>query len=100
MKFPNECCRCGVCCLAETCIIGQHYYKVKKFDICPGLKFEDQMSSCRISHLVPLGDGCCLKARAFRHGVQYDFASLPDRLKREAAMQKRKGGLLLCHATK
>ena len=79
MNFPNECCRCGFCCLAETCPIGQTVYKIDQTMPCPGLSFDSQgKATCELAirGLVPVGDGCCIKARAFKDGVQYDFASL------------------------
>jgi hypothetical protein len=38
--------------------------------------------------MIPVdGRGCCIKARAYRGGVEYDFSSLPVELKRNAAKQ-------------
>lgn len=100
MKYPNPCCRCGFCCLSETCPVGMKVYGIKKFDKCPALKFEGRQATCVLSsasaevsiiglNLVPIGDGCCIKARAYRNGVEYDFASLPVELKQGIALAKR-----------
>jgi len=34
--------------------------------------------------LIPVGEGYCIKARAYKDGIEYDFAALPDQLKRRA----------------
>lgn len=97
MKYPHPCCWCGVCCLCETCPVGQAIYKVDKHDLCPGLSFKGDKAICEIIKTAPepfkvymgKGAGCCIKARAFRDGQQYDFASLPVELKQAAAKQER-----------
>lgn len=103
MKYPNPCCRCGFCCLSETCPIGQGFYSVGKYDLCPGLSFKGDKAICALIKSAPdlgkayLGKdtGCCIKARAFKDGVQYDFASLPVKLKRAVArnLKNRKEAL-------
>ena len=90
MKYPNPCCRCGFCCLSETCPVGMEFFGIEKYDRCPALEFEDDIAECRLSHAIPIGDGCCIKARAYRNGVEYDFALLPAELKRGAAQDKRR----------
>jgi hypothetical protein len=89
-KFPNPCCRCGFCCLSETCPAGQAFYGIGKEDRCPGLSFdEDEVATCFIAltdpRVIGVGAGCCIRARAIRRGVAYDFASLPNYLKRSIA---------------
>lgn len=90
MKYPNKCSRCGFCCIAETCQIGRKYFGINVNDICPALNYSprDKMFSCTLVRLeiVPSGDGCCILARAYKDGVEYDFASLPDDLKLQAAL--------------
>lgn len=84
MKFPYPCVRCGFCCMSETCLIGQKVYGVFKTGVrCPGLSFENGIASCALVkfNLVPIGDGCCIAARVFRDGVEYDFAALPGNMK-------------------
>ena len=91
MKFPYECCRCGMCCLAETCPIGQAFYSIEKYSACPGLSFNGEQASCALVNMIPTGEGCCIKARAYKDGVEYDFSALSDRFKRLAvkdAMRK------------
>uniref|UniRef100_A0A6M3JMR8 Uncharacterized protein n=1 Tax=viral metagenome TaxID=1070528 RepID=A0A6M3JMR8_9ZZZZ len=78
MKFPNKCTRCGACCLFETCIIGKEVFKIKGKDIiCPALTFEDNgEASCQLAiveELVPIGDGCCISARVYKHGKKLSF---------------------------
>lgn len=88
MKFPYKCCRCGMCCLSMQCPISIKIYGIQS--ICPALSFENNIASCKYAGtLVPIGDGCCIKARAFKDGVEYDFASLPNELKFIAVKQLR-----------
>ena len=92
MNFPNECCRCGFCCLAETCPIGQTFYKVSKETRCPGLSFDPQgQATCELAirGIVPIGDGCCIKARAYKDGIEYDFASLCKETKQAVVFNVR-----------
>jgi len=89
MKYPHPCCRCGFCCLSETCPVGRVVYGISKLDKCPALSFEDNIATCLLSMSVPTGDGCCIKARAFKDGQEYDFASLPVAFKLGAARSKR-----------
>lgn len=86
MKFPHKCCRCGYCCLAVTCLVGQAEYHVRSQQACPGVRFNGARAKCpQVKHnLISVGDGCCIKARAYKDGIEYDFASLPDQLKRRA----------------
>ena len=93
--YPNKCCRCGMCCLNETCPIGQNYYTVKKTDKCPGLSFENDFAFCLLvgifsDLMLGIGQGCCIKARVFKDGVQYDFASLTKEFKQIAVNQIRR----------
>lgn len=71
------------------------YFKVKRFEPCPALYFDNDQAGCGIAHVVDgMGEGCCIKARAFRNGKQYDFASLNPKMKKHIAQsilyQKRK----------
>lgn len=85
-EYPNPCCRCGFCCLAETCPIGQYVFGIGKHDLCNALLFPDR-AFCTLAEkgLVPIGDGCCIKARAYKNGIEYDFASLPSEVKHDVA---------------
>lgn len=91
--YPNPCCRCGFCCLSETCPIGQKIYEIGKHEgLCPALYFDKDQAGCTLAGVyVPIEDGCCIKARAFRDGKEYDFASLPVELKKRAARDLRIG---------
>ena len=80
MHFPFKCCRCGMCCIAIQCPISLAKYG--KLPICPALSFTNSLASCKYAGIdVPIGDGCCIKARAYKNGIEYDFASLPKELK-------------------
>lgn len=92
MQFPNPCCRCGFCCLSTQCPISITIYGEKA--ICPALSFYEGVSVCEhAKSIVPIGDGCCINGRAYKDGVEYDFASLPAELKFNATMSliKRRG---------
>ena len=92
MKFPNECCRCGLCCLSETCMIGMEHYNIKKYVLCPALEFNDKgISTCGLSYIVPIGDGCCIKARAVKSGIEFNIADLPKKTKFKIVEGIRKG---------
>jgi hypothetical protein len=95
MNFPYACSRCGCCCLASVCVVGQRVYGLFEKEVrCPGLSFQNGMASCKLVafNLVPVGDGCCIKARAFKNGVEYDFVALPADTKRQIVGVTLKGG--------
>ena len=95
-SFPDECCQCGMCCLSMTCEIGQRVFNIPEDELCHALVFESNVAVCRLApYAVPVGDGCCIKARIFICGVEYQFASLPIPFKKMAASQVRKNALLL-----
>lgn len=77
--YPYKCCRCGFCCLHTTCVVGQAVYG--PVQPCPALSFTDDIASCKLAGTVPVGDGCCIAARAYKNGAEYDFAALPPELK-------------------
>lgn len=86
MKFPYPCIRCGFCCLCFVCITGKVFYGIPEKGVrCPGLSFENGIASCAlvVKNLVPIGDGCCIKARAYHEGIEYDFAALPGEIKQK-----------------
>ena len=101
MKFPHRCVRCGACCLMETCPAGQMFWHIPKDRGCPSLYFSGDEALCGLVEFgkVPVGDGCCLKARVYAHGVEYDFASLPKDMKILASRGLREGRIP-CLATK
>jgi len=91
MKFTHECTQCGACCLFEICVMAKAYYGDQERSICPGLSFDGDIATCHIAPgVVPIGDGCCIKARAYKDGVEYDFAALPPELKIKAVQQIRR----------
>ena len=102
--YLDACCRCGFCCLSEVCPAGLAIYRIKdKHAECPGLRFDGDDAICLevadnlacgipVDQSFGIGAGCCIKARAFKDGRQYDFASLPVGLKRMAARQLREKG--------
>jgi len=87
-EFPYPCCRCGLCCLAEPCLASLVVHG--EVEICPSLFFDGDEAECRIADLIPIGDGCCISARAYKAGVKFDFASLPKEIKIKAAQYLRK----------
>ncbi len=93
-EFPFTCCRCGYCCISETCPAGQFFYRVGKYEPCPGLSFQGTLASCEIAatidpEIIGGGVGCCIKARAIKDGATYDFAALPEQLKKSIAQSRR-----------
>ena len=81
-KYPYKCCRCGYCCLAEACPAAIFYFGIKKHARCPALTITGNITTCTISHMITgIGEGCCMKARAIKDGVTYDFAALPASFK-------------------
>ncbi len=95
-EFPYPCCRCGYCCLVETCPAGQFFFGVGRYFLCPGLSFQDNQAVCQIALIDPEivggGVGCCIKARAVTGDKVYYFASLPADMKKELAqvLKRRK----------
>jgi len=83
MKYPNKCCRCGFCCIVTVCPIGEAVYG-EDIERCPALSFDkSQTAFCELTkkNLIPIGDGCCISAKAFKDGKQYDYASLSKEIK-------------------
>jgi hypothetical protein len=94
--YPFPCCRCGFCCLSITCTVGQEYFEIGPHDPCPGLTFQGFESTCELVALgliTGIGAGCCIKARAIRGGVAYNFAALPRWLKQGIVANYRKRGI-------
>ena len=86
MIYPNKCCQCGFCCLTVICLIAQKFYKIKEDEPCPALLWKDNKAYCELipifsEKILGIGAGCCIKARAFKDGISYDFASLPEGIK-------------------
>ena len=88
MTFRHECCRCGFCCTSEVCrvalLVGLPLERP-----CVALSYDaDGRSVCGLfvdhpewKEVLGIGKGCCIKARAIRGAVEYDFASLPPDIK-------------------
>ena len=102
MKFPNECIRCGMCCLSERCFIITELFNIEKKGKCPKLYFIDDIANCSLFDMIEederesarkvfgIGAGCCIEARVYKDGVEYDFASLPKEKKLLAVKQIRR----------
>jgi hypothetical protein len=86
-KFPNPCSRCGMCCLSIRCPVAIAIHG--RGDGCPELSFEGDVATCHVIETMGIGAGCCIKARAFARGQQFDFAELPPKLKVVAVRQIR-----------
>ena len=98
-EYPNPCCRCGFCCITETCPVGIKLYNLEiKNQRCPALGFDpDGTAICYpfrafieaeiredlVKNLFGIGTGCCISARCFKDGKVYGFASLPDEMKKK-----------------
>jgi len=90
-EYPHKCCRCGLCCLSTTCVVGMKLFKIDAKTPCPALSFFGNVATCSIAKsFVPVGDGCCMKGRVYRNGVKFDFAPLPNTFKYVAAQQVRR----------
>lgn len=103
MEYPNECVRCGFCCLIQTCSVGQRIYDGEKNRRCPAVQFDGDVATCHvlailedwkippfdIKEVMGIGKGCCIKATAYREGKSWDFASLPEEAKIMVARKMR-----------
>lgn len=96
MKYPHKCVRCGFCCLDRTCPIGKSFFGNRN-GLCPALTVTE-VATCgldgkimELDFALGISAGCCIKARAYKDGVEYDFAALPPELKKAAVRQKMKG---------
>ena len=96
IKYPNPCVRCGFCCITTICPAAKELgYNDSP---CPLLSFDNEDNAvCRIVAEYPetlevmgIGKGCCIKARAYKDGIEYDFASLPPEIKKTVAKSIRK----------
>jgi hypothetical protein len=64
--------------------------------VCTALSFEangDAVCALVDQGFIPIGDGCCISARAIRNGIEWDFAGLPPETKRELARKITGDGL-------
>ena len=102
MKYPNPCTRCGMCCLMECCPIVMELLNIGKKGPCPKLYYIGNVANCSLYDMLDdkekedgkevfgFGVGCCIKARAYKDGIKYDFASLSKELKIKAVKQVRR----------
>ena len=91
-EYPNPCCRCGFCCISTICPVAKSLGAEYP---CPYLSFEGNISTCGLAvpgaeKFMGIGKGCCIKARAFKDGIEYDFASLPAEVKQKLVQSLRK----------
>ncbi len=86
MDFPHKCVRCGYCCIADPCPIIRHM--APGIEQCHMLTFTGDIASCGLAgFIVPINDGCCIKARCFHGDEIYEFAALPMETKRGLAQK-------------
>ena len=103
-KYPQKCCRCGMCCLVETCPVGMKIYDIDKYKLCPGLYFEGNKAICGLSkyfieqaridkkvveEVMGFNVGCCIKARVYKDGIEYNFADLDPDIKISIAQRTK-----------
>lgn len=90
-----DCCRCGFCCLSETCMSGQMHYGIDRHDTCPGLSFDaGGVAACALVEVygaqsMGIMGGCCLLARCYKDGVVYPWAPLTASVKFRVAAGSR-----------
>jgi len=87
MKFKKECCRCGFCCVITQCPISLSIYGER--EQCPALEFNSGEATCSIINVVPIGDGCCISAKAYQDGIEFDFATLDNNIKKLVSQRVR-----------
>jgi len=86
-KYPNECVRCGFCCMWELCPVAKLLNPFSS-PPCLFMSFNGEVATCELAgDIVPIGDGCCILAKAYKDGVQIDFASMPPNMKKMAVKQ-------------
>ena len=85
-----------VLCLDRTCPIGKSFFGNGN-GLCPALTVTEVATcglvgrSMELDFALRISAGCCIKARAYKDGVEYDFAALPKEMKMMAVRQKMKG---------
>lgn len=91
MNYPNTCCRCGFCCINEPCPISKEMGMGSTGKICQALDYDGTKATCKLATtratkaILGIGQGCCMKARCYKNGIEYDFASLLPFMKRKVA---------------
>ncbi len=90
-NFPYPCCRCGYCCLHESCPVACDVFGITKADHCPALRYEGG-AVCLLAledpEIMGVGAGCCMKATCYKDGKPFDFAALPPAVKFHLAAMK------------
>lgn len=97
--FEFPCTQCGFCCLSEACPVARDLYHIDKHDSCPALRWHGREAACGLvednpglwARIIGVGKGCCMLARVFIGGKQYDFAALPPEAKSNVAEMLRAG---------
>jgi hypothetical protein len=103
--YPNECSRCGMCCLSTPCKIAlESVHNAIKNEPCPMLHIDDGIATCKLyiemckiydakslAILFGFDTGCCIKARAINSstGIQFDYASLSPQQKQNIVARIR-----------
>lgn len=96
IKYETPCCRCGFCCISESCPLAIEFYGISKKTMCPSLYFDGDNAICNmfvglLSNGIPkddaefafgIGAGCCIKARAFKGDEIFNFSSLEETVKK------------------
>jgi hypothetical protein len=70
-EWAAPCNGCGVCCLAQTCWVGQSVFEIGEHDRCPALAWVGGKFRCRVIEMSPFmafrlgaGIGCDSNAPA------------------------------------
>lgn len=93
-QYKHECCRCGLCCLTATCLVGRVAFGIEAGDPCPALAFDGDESRCKVAaneqmrFAIGIGTGCDIKARMITmDNVVHPFDAQPPEDKRHYARQ-------------
>ena len=95
-KYPNECCRCGFCCLAEPCPAELASGHPRGNGCCRFLRFNGEQAECLLVNVMGrdemgIGAGCCIRARVIsERGVEQFAAKSPDYKRRMAQKLKKR----------
>jgi len=103
-RYGSACCRCGACCLSCACARAAEASPGAGAGPCPFLSFDDSDAAvCTLAGPSPspdvkrsfgFGVGCCMRGRVRdRRGKWYQWADLPDDVKRSLAAGMRSGAV-------
>jgi len=85
----------------ERCPVIMNLFNIKKKGKCSKLYFIGDKANCSLWDMVDedkreemkevfgIGDGCCIKARVYKNGIEYNFAALSSEMKIRAVQQVR-----------